>query len=88
MPFPEFTDPNVTILISKGKRPSKPRRFEAPGMTPAVWKVAKKCWHEKARERPEVNAVLQSLENMANIGGCTHEACSCLPWEVIDSLPE
>ena len=88
MPFPESTDPNVTILISKGKRPSKPRRFDAPGMTPAVWKIAKKCWHEKAKERPEVNSVLQYLENMANTGGCTHTACSCLEWELIDQQSE
>ena len=85
MPFPEFTDDIVTIMISKGKRPPKPRRFDAPGITPGVWKVAKKCWHEKAKERPEVDAVLQYLESIANTGGCAHEACSCLPWELIGS---
>jgi hypothetical protein len=85
MPFPEFTDPNVTVLISKGKRPPKPRNFDAPGITPAVWKIAKKCWHEKAKERPEVDAVLRYLEDIANTGGCTHEACSCSPWELIGS---
>ena len=85
MPFPEFTDPNVTIMISKGKRPPKPRHFDAPGIAPGVWKVAEKCWHEKAKERPEVDAVLQYLESIANTGGCTHEACTCTPWELIDS---
>lgn len=84
MPFPDFTDSNVTVLISKGKRPSKPRRFEALGMTPGVWKVAKKCWNDKAKERPEVNDVLQNLQKIAKIGVCTHDACSCSPWELID----
>ena len=80
MPFPEFDDSNVVVLISKGKRPPKPRHFDAPGMTPAVWKIAKKCWHEKARERPEVNAVLQDLEDLANPGPgmCTHQTRSHL----------
>jgi len=84
MPFPEMTDPNVTITISKGRRPPKPRRFEAPGMTSKVWKVAKTCWHEKAKERPEVNDVLHNLERIANAGVCTHKACLCSPWELID----
>jgi len=54
-------------------------------MTSAVWKITRKCWNEKARDRPEVDAVLQYIQDIANIGGCTHEACSCLPWELIDS---
>ena len=84
IPFPEFTDPSVTVLISNGKRPSKPRRFDVLGMTPAVWEIAKKCWHKKARERPEVNYILQYLENITGTGRCTHEACSCPEWELID----
>jgi hypothetical protein len=80
MPFPGKMDPSVMIMISKGKRPPKPRHFDAPGITPAVWKIAKKCWHEKANERPEVNTVLQDLENLANPtpGVCIHETCSIL----------
>ena len=77
MPFPECTDNKVLKLISNEKRPPKPRRFETPGMTPAVWKIAEKCWHENAKERPEVNVVLQYLEGLANPGVCAHEA-ACL----------
>jgi hypothetical protein len=65
IPFSEHVDHNVVIFISSGMRPRKPFRFDAPGMTPAVWKIAEKCWHEKAEERPEVNTVLQHLENIA-----------------------
>ena len=83
MPFPESTDLNVTILISEGKRPSKPRRFDAPGMTPAIWKIAEKCWHENAKKRPEVNVVLRRLENLANTGVCARETYSCLVWEIL-----
>ena len=83
MPFPEFTNPNVSTLISKGRRPPKPLRFQAPGITPAVWKIAEKCWHQKANERPEVNAILQHLEGLANPGTCAHEV-PCLEWETTD----
>ena len=84
MPFPEFPDPKVTLMISKGKRPRKPRRFEAEGITSDVWKVAEKSWHEKPGSRPEVKQVLQNLEKIANPGVCTHIACTCSPWEFID----
>ena len=84
MPFPDYTDHNVAIIISKGRRPSKPMRFEALGITAGVWKIAKQCWDEKEKERPEARAVLQSLENLFHSGRCTRNACSCLPWEVID----
>jgi len=68
MPFPDFTDSNVTVLISKGKRPPTPRRFDAPGTSKAVWKVAKKCWDDRARDRPEVDEVLHDLEKILNPG--------------------
>ena len=73
-PFPSHdNDLNVLIMLSRGKRPPKPLRFDAPGMSPAVWKIAEKCWHEKAKERPEVNVVLKDLENLAKPGVCTYE---------------
>jgi hypothetical protein len=82
MPFPEFTDLTVTVMVSGGKRPPKPRNFDAPGMSPAIWKVAKKCWHQIAQERPEVNIVIKHLENLVNpgLGAYTHETCSYLEW--------
>ena len=77
----------MVIVLSKGKRPSKPRSFETPGMTRGVWKIAKKCWHEKARERPHAGAVFQDLEKVkiANTGTYTHETYFFLPWELINS---
>ena len=85
MPFPDALDPSVTIMISKGKRPQKPRNFNANGITPAAWKVAKNCWQEKARDRPEMDEALQDLEKIAKLGVCNHEACTCFPWELIDA---
>jgi len=78
MPFPDYTDHNVLCLISKGKRPQKPPRFEASGITLAVWRVAEKCWRQKAKERPEVKVVLQWLENLANPG----ERMLLFPWKL------
>lgn len=71
MPFPEFTDQNVIVMVAGGKRPSKPDPFEAPGITPEVWKIAQKCWNEKENERPEVDAVLKMLESLPKSGVCT-----------------
>jgi hypothetical protein len=84
IPFPDYSDPKVTLVVSQGKRPRKPRPFEAEGITSKVWKVAKKCWHEKAAERPEVKLVLHDLEKISNPGVCTHKACTCSPWEIVD----
>jgi len=66
IPFHTLTDPSVLIILSKGRRPPKPRRFETPGITSEVWKVAKRCWHEKPRERPEAKNTLRDLERIAS----------------------
>ena len=66
MPFPEFNEIGAKEKVLRGKRPPKPRSFDAVGITPAVWNIAKKCWHQKAKERLKVNAVLEYLENLAN----------------------
>ena len=79
MPFPGYSDHNIPIMILKGRRPPKPAHFEAPGITPAVWKIAEKCWHQKAKERPEAKVVLECLENLASPGECTHEMDPCFP---------
>ena len=68
MPFPDALDFIVTIMISKGKRPQKPRHFDGSGITPAVWKVAKNCWQERAKDRPEAEQVLQDLKEIAKSG--------------------
>jgi len=77
-PYPGLLDNAVVIKVLKGKRPPKPDPFEAPGMSQAIWGVAKKCWNEKAKERPEANAVLQDLERITSTGRCTHVARFCL----------
>jgi hypothetical protein len=85
-PFPESTDVSVTVMVTKGKRPPKPLNFDAPGMSSAIWKIAKKCWHQKAKERPEINVILKHLENLVNLGPgvCTHNTSLYLEWGAID----
>lgn len=85
MPFPESTDPNVFVMVLKGERPPKPRHFDAPGVTSAVWEIAQKCWHEEPKERPEVNVVLRSLESLVNPGMCARSACFCLKPKILTS---
>ncbi|KAF9789408.1 kinase-like domain-containing protein [Thelephora terrestris] len=66
VPFAGLTDYNAVRLVSKGKRPTKPRRFDFPGTSEAVWKVAEKCWHSKADRRPEVKGVLLDFDKITN----------------------
>jgi len=68
IPFPEYEDFKIPVLVLKGKRPLKPRSFAAPGMTPAVWKITKKCWNEIPKERPEADTVLRYLQDIAHKG--------------------
>ena len=75
MPFHEqASDYKVVRLVSKGKRPSKPDHFDVIGMTPAVWKIAEKCWRQKPKQRLEVSAVLKHLEDLAKPCMYTREA--------------
>ncbi|KAF9789402.1 kinase-like domain-containing protein, partial [Thelephora terrestris] len=68
VPFADSTEYNVVSIVLKGKRPPKPRRFDAPGTSEAVWKVAQKCWHGKAHKRPEVKEALQYLNDIKHGG--------------------
>ncbi|KAF9789396.1 kinase-like domain-containing protein [Thelephora terrestris] len=81
VPFADSTEYNVVSMVSKGKRPPKPRRFDAPGTSKAVWEVAEKCWHSKPDKRPEVKEALQYLNGINAGGECTYVECSYLGWE-------
>jgi hypothetical protein len=81
VPFPDLTHYNVPSVVTKGKRPPKPRRFDAPGTSKAVWEVAEKCWHSKPDKRPEVKEALQYLNGINTGGECTYVECSYSGWE-------
>ena len=68
--FPDM-GPDVAVTTLNGGQPSKPCCLEAPRMTPAAWKIAKECWLQKAKEGPDVNTILESLDNLADPGGCS-----------------
>ena len=53
-------------MIFEGKRPRKPRDFDTLGVSPAVWEIAERCWHEDPDKRPEAKAVLRDLGEIAN----------------------
>jgi hypothetical protein len=73
LPFPRDNAPYVSYDILEGRRPRTPHRFDAPGMGPAVWKIAQACWQGYEWARPEVKNVLLSLKAIANPGECTCE---------------
>lgn len=68
IPYPELRDSHVIVKVLRGGRPQKPPLFETRGMSPAVWKIAKACWHQNSKNRLDTKAILQSLENLPNPG--------------------
>ena len=50
-------------MVTRGERPSKPASAEAFGLTPELWELTKRCWHEKAKRRPDSLKVLTRLES-------------------------
>ena len=82
VPFPNLQEYRIILEVLEGKRPRKPHPFEARGITLEVWKVAEKCWRQKASKRPEIEKVLRDLEKIANPGTCTHNTL----WKSIDFL--
>lgn len=71
IPFSDLASCNVADVVLRGERPQMPHHFDAPGITPEVWMSAEKCWHRRAEERPEIEAVLQDLQKVAKQGEYT-----------------
>ncbi|KAF9642617.1 kinase-like protein [Thelephora ganbajun] len=63
VPFACRQDPTVILMVTRGKRPPKPASAKALGLTPAVWELAKRCWHKKPAKRPDTPEILAHLEN-------------------------
>ena len=69
IPFPEKSDPNVVIVVLKGQRPPKPPSAQPLGLTPAVWRLTRRCWLKNAAKRPDADEVLARLEGMWDSSG-------------------
>jgi len=67
-PFLEYSEATTYLRVLKGKWPAKPRSIVAPGMTPAVWKIANKCWNGEPKERPAADTILCYLEDIVHRG--------------------
>ena len=83
-PYSGIMGADVVDLVTKGLGPPRPRRIETPGMSWAVWKIGKRCWHKNAEKRRGVNIVLQPLERLANPGMCARRAHYCFEGKVTD----
>lgn len=57
IPFPDFTDANIIVLVSGGGRPKKPLDSEKLGLEPAVWELAEDCWNQDRAKRPDITEV-------------------------------
>ena len=52
-------------MVTRGERPSKPATAEVFGLTPELWELTRRCWHEKPERRPDALKVLTRLESMS-----------------------
>ena len=55
-------DNGVLFEMLRGGRPPKPASAGVLGLTPDVWELTKKCWHKKAKKRPNTSEILAHLE--------------------------
>jgi len=59
LPFHQHTDWTVVKKVTAGKRPPR----EA-GFTDGLWKMLEICWAPQPKDRPSIEDVLQSLEEV------------------------
>lgn len=62
IPFPEYTDANIIVLVSNGKRPGKPQGGEKLGLEPAVWELTQDCWNQDREKRPDIAEVFRRFK--------------------------
>ena len=52
-------------MVTRGERPPQPVHAEALGLTLAIWKLTKRCWHKAPGKRPDTPEILSRLESMS-----------------------
>ena len=63
VPFSRYHGPAVVVKIFKGERPERPQGAGGTWFTNEVWGTLKRCWKPTPCDRPEIEDVLQCLEN-------------------------
>ncbi|KAF9789414.1 kinase-like domain-containing protein [Thelephora terrestris] len=59
LPFDEYHEHQVILLLAEDKRPDKPVH---PQFTPKLWSLTNKCWAKNPKRRPNIIEVLRELE--------------------------
>jgi hypothetical protein len=71
VPFAQDTDFIVIRKVSEGRCPERP--LEGASFTDDLWKTLEKCWSFQPKDRPSVEAVLESLGH-ASVATATNSA--------------
>jgi len=50
-------------MVMRGERPPWPVQAEALGLTPAIWKLTKRCWHKTPTKWPGTSEILACLQD-------------------------
>ena len=65
VPFAQLNDTAVLMGVLNGERPEKPQGEEGAWFTPGLWEVLELCWKPKPGDRPNLDTVLQCLQEVA-----------------------
>ena len=63
VPFSRHYGYVAVVKILKGERPKRPQGMGGTWFTDEVWGILKRCWKHTPCSRPEIEDVLQCLEN-------------------------
>ena len=63
-PFSPLGDVNVMLKVIEGGHPERPGGVEGTWFSDGLWKMLGFCWSTQPKDRPSVDAVLDSLKQV------------------------
>jgi len=64
VPFPGLKDGVIIFKVIEGERPGRPRGRQAAWFSDDLWKMLQLCWEPRPCDRPDLGAIIKSLEGI------------------------
>ena len=64
VPFPGLKGTAVVCKVIEGERPGRPRGRQAAWFSDDLWEMLELCWKPQPCDRPDLDAILKSLERI------------------------
>ena len=68
-PFPQYSNPLVTLKVVAGERPERPQGEEGAQFKDRLWKMLELCWKPQRGDRPGLKTLLRCLEGTESESG-------------------